>query len=271
MSSTDSEPERSPTQLSESSSSSLDSAQIEVEQILDHLTRITLVIRKSGTSFRFQKADRLFKPGDHNGQRHHLTMKLLVWPSRGGRGHWLVDTDHLTPIQERLVEANLRRRNRFRYAQRHAQKLALDADRVKGKCGIPQLDNPMPMNAVTPFQRTRNLVVLTGANAPNEDATHCPIVLSATTASAVGTQIQDLPRQMPTPSQLAKTAITAIAAHVKYPRPPRLREGLRYFQCPCCCKDLPELFHQQTQWKYVWILFLMSQSPPPRLSRAHVT
>ncbi|KAL7918134.1 nucleoside phosphorylase domain-containing protein [Trichoderma austrokoningii] len=54
---------------------------------------------------------------------------------------------------------------------------------------------------------------------------------------------------MPALSQVAKTNVTSISAKVDYPRPPRLKEGLRYFQCPCCCQMLPSMFREGTKWK----------------------
>ncbi|KAI0144952.1 hypothetical protein BJ166DRAFT_82212 [Pestalotiopsis sp. NC0098] len=75
------------------------------------------------------------------------------------------------------------------------------------------------------------------------------IIMSATTASAVGTQIEQVPQRLAPNTQLAKTNITSTAARVNYPRHPQAREGQRYFQCPCCCQVLPELFRQETHWK----------------------
>ncbi|KAK2053266.1 hypothetical protein LY76DRAFT_524943, partial [Colletotrichum caudatum] len=150
----------------------------EVEQIINHLTRVALAIRKSGTTSRLHKADRSFDPSNHGQLRRHLELVLLARGRRDGRKDYHIDSEALTDIQERLILVNLRRRNRYAYAQKHAKKLA----------------------------------------------------------------------RTPTPSRVAKTNITTTAAKVLYPRPPRSKV-IRYFQCPCCCQTLPDLYREKTLWK----------------------
>lgn len=228
----------------DSRSSYLAMAKHEVEQVLDHLARITLAIRKSGTNVRHRKADRLFDSKAHEDLRVHLNLIVLARGSQTGRNSWSLDANQLTPIQERLITANLRRRNRFIYAQRHAQKLGLNADKAHSKFALPEYDNPVPMDD----RRVPKQSVIRGASPALETITES-IIMSATTASAIGTRIEEVPHKLPVNIQLAKTNITSTAARVSYPRPPRAREGQRYFQCPCCCQVLPELFRQETHWK----------------------
>lgn len=203
-----------------------------------------MAIRKSGTNVRHRKADRLFDPMAHEDLRLHLILMVLVRGTETSRNSWSLDVNQLNPIQERLIMANLRRRNRFIYAQRHAQKLGLDADKAYGKFGLPELENPVPMDD----KRVSTNAIIRRPSLTNELMPQS-IILSATTASAVGTQIEQVPQRLPPNTQLAKTNITSIAARVNYPRPPQAREGQRYFQCPCCCQVLPELFRQETHWK----------------------
>lgn len=91
----------------------------DVEQILQQLAQLAVAIRKSGTSSRLQKADRFFDPERFEGFRKHLE---LVLHARGGElGRRFEDyqthAEQLTEAQRRLTDANLRRRNRFLYAQ----------------------------------------------------------------------------------------------------------------------------------------------------------
>ncbi|KAK2776658.1 hypothetical protein CKAH01_12308 [Colletotrichum kahawae] len=102
-------------------------AKAEVEQIINHLARVALAIRKSGTSSRLHKADRTFDPSKHQNFRRHLELIILARGCEDGRSDYHLDTEALTAIQERLILANLRRRNRYRYAQKHADKLAVDS------------------------------------------------------------------------------------------------------------------------------------------------
>jgi hypothetical protein len=251
MSSTNSESEETSVETPESSTSTLDSVKAEVEQIIDHLTRIAVAIRKTGSNFRYQKADRLFKPEAHEELRRHLNILVLARGSEAGREHWAVNANYLTPVQERLIRANLRRRNRFLYAQRHAQKLAVDTSKASSQFSMTQFENPVLVPNAKHSEDDIKMIPEASDTIEKEEPSPHSIVLSATTASAVETQIEEVPLRMPTPSRMAKTNITSTAARLKYPRPPRMREGLRYFQCPCCCQVLPELFREETQWRLV--------------------
>ncbi|KAF4954705.1 hypothetical protein FSARC_12035 [Fusarium sarcochroum] len=123
----------------------LDAAKHEVEQVIDHLTRLGFAIRKSGITSRSQKADRLFEFEDHHDLFRYLTVLILGRGSEEGREHYNVDPKTLSPIQERLAVANLRRRHRFLYAQKHAQKLAsvTVTSNTESQFDIPIFDNPV--------------------------------------------------------------------------------------------------------------------------------
>ncbi|KAK2022716.1 hypothetical protein LX32DRAFT_602292, partial [Colletotrichum zoysiae] len=117
--------------------SPLAEAKAEVEQIINHLTRVALAIRKSGTTSRLHKADRLFDPGNHGKFRRHLELIVLARGRRDGSKDYHIDSEALTDIQERLILANLRRRNRYTYAQKHVKKLAVDSTSSNNKGGTP--------------------------------------------------------------------------------------------------------------------------------------
>jgi hypothetical protein len=228
---------------------SLAAAKDEVEQIIDHLGRLAIAIRKSGTNSRAYKADRLFKSADHQELRRHLELLILARGSEEGRQEYHIDTESLSPVQERLILANLRRRNRFLYAQRHAQKLAFDAPSSESKFVIPILDGPAiqidgEKKSITVSREMR-------VDAPTETSVpHNHPVLTSTLASTIQPQVvAAAARKSAAPSEIAKTNITVTTAKVVYPRPPLLKAGLRYFQCPCCCQTLPEMFRQDTLWK----------------------
>jgi hypothetical protein len=262
MSSSDSEFEEESKMPPENSISLLASSKTEVEKILDHLARLAVAIRKSGANSRARKADRLFNPIDHNELRDHLTLIILARGGEESADHYTIDPSSLSPVQERLILANLRRRNRFVYAQRHARKLAFNAPSHESKFVFSGTDRFSFLLESDDVGQRRNHPEAMGQAIPGGvDITPAPRhhpLLTATSASAAGTQIQPLTQKITTPSQVAKTNITSTAAKVVYPRPPRLRDGLRYFQCPCCCQTLPEMFQQDTLWKQVNHLVLGS-------------
>lgn len=119
-----------------------------VELTLDQLARLSVLIRKSGFRFRHQKADRMLDFQDLTDDLKVLRGDLneIVLLHQGGPEMKLIDTlrrrllqgmisssvlivirawflapARLTPIQERLIRANLRRRNRFIYAYNKAK------------------------------------------------------------------------------------------------------------------------------------------------------
>ncbi|KAF3396453.1 hypothetical protein F1880_006928 [Penicillium rolfsii] len=99
-----------------------------VEGSLNQLTRLTVAIRKAGTRSRLQKADSSFNPDNPQicSLRRHLEVLLLARPDENGNSDYSeeqLDPAKLSPVRTQLVEANLKRRNRFLYAQQHAQKL----------------------------------------------------------------------------------------------------------------------------------------------------
>ncbi|KAF7543166.1 hypothetical protein G7Z17_g10964 [Cylindrodendrum hubeiense] len=161
----------------------LSGVKTEVEQIIDRLTRVAIAIRKSGTSSRIHKADNIFNPQRHQKLRDHLNIVVLAKGSEEGRTEYAVDAQFLTPVQERLIIANLRRRNRHK---------------VKGKRQDKRLESKT---------------------------------------------LKDIAQTV------AKTNITTTTAKIVYPRPPRAKEGLRFFQCPCCAQTLPDIYRQNTLWK----------------------
>ncbi|PYH52451.1 uncharacterized protein BO96DRAFT_415550 [Aspergillus niger CBS 101883] len=228
----------------------LDQAMQDVKSIIGQLSRITTSIRKAGTNARIQKADASYDP-DHpqvKALRIHLQLLLLSRPTNNGTlrvlisSHGVVltspvdetivtDSRSLTVIQQRLIEANLKRRNRFLYAQRHAIKLSDGGPTVSTSIQTPQ-KAPLPPGA-NPFARST-------------EEPELPKVYSTTTA----TDVQD-PIQLPTRSsvQPTTTVISAISSRVTYPKPPPLRSDQNIFQCPCCCQTLPASVGRGSQWK----------------------
>ncbi|KAI3048308.1 hypothetical protein CBS147352_6322 [Aspergillus niger] len=228
----------------------LDQAMQDVKSIIGQLSRITTSIRKAGTNARIQKADASYDP-DHpqvKALKIHLELLLLSRPTNNGTlrvlisSHGVVltspvdetivtDSRSLTVIQQRLIEANLKRRNRFLYAQRHAIKLSDRDPTVSTLIQTPR-KAPLPPGA-NPFARS--------TEEPERTTVH-----STTTA----TEVQD-PIPLPTrPSaQPATTVISAISSRVTYPKSPKLRPDQNVFYCPCCCQTLLASMSRGSQWK----------------------
>lgn len=236
------------------------------EAILDQLVRLAVAIRRSGTSSRLQKADLSFDPERHEDLRKYLTLIVLAKPSdiedkrheiweinaKDKSVNFDVDIAQLSTAQQHLINANLRRRNRFIYAQRHAKKLA----------PIQLSPSPEPVSkleVVTQPNRGLNIVMAESRARPPSPEAKPISALSAlamihsdatrmtdTTASAIGTSfVFDISAPSTVLSQVSSTG-----SKIRYPNPPQLKE-LNSFKCPCCCLTLPASFSERHRWKSV--------------------
>ncbi|RAK89626.1 hypothetical protein BO79DRAFT_227827 [Aspergillus costaricaensis CBS 115574] len=230
----------------------LGQAMQDVKSIIGQLSRIMTSIRKAGINARIQKADGSYDPGHPQVEalKNHLQLLLLLLSRPRYNGTLQAETSShgvllvssidgtivseprsLTVIQRRLIEANLKRRHRFLYAQRHAIKLS---DR-----------EPAPAKSIPTSRKIPQPLIL-NPNARSTDEPKLPTVYSTTTA----TEVQD-PIPFPTrdSAQPATTIISAISSRVTYPKPPQLRPDQNVFQCPCCCQTLPASMSRGSQWK----------------------
>lgn len=244
------------------SRSPLDKQMKAIELMLDQLARIALAVRRSGRRSRLQKADQQFKPEDHNDLQTHLVTILLAQPESSGGPFQSFDqknpsllkeqTDpaRLSEIQQRLVRCNLKRRNRFLYAQRHAEKLG---------SGILQNQHHIqPIEATeTPPDASKELVEVPVTSEPlpikekqpdrKENVPANPTIRTGTSASAVSDALalQQMHKAAPAPS----TVMSKTVLSLKYPHPPKVGDDVLIFKCPCCCQALPRIFSEGQKWK----------------------
>lgn len=236
------------------------------EAILDQLARLAVAIRKSGTSSRLQNADRTLNPEHHEDLQNHLVLILLAKPSdfEDRRRKLLefnaeekpmyfdVDITQLGMVQQRLVDANLRRRNRFIYAQRHASRLAPiqvsftpevvpDREVVNQSDQEPKIGSP-EIGAQRPSYETKSVSAGREWLKPLLDATG----MTETTVSPIGTLVMV---NASTPSTVMSQG-SSTGSKIAYPSPPKLK-GLDSFKCPCCCQTLPATLSERHQWMLV--------------------
>ncbi|OJJ73114.1 hypothetical protein ASPBRDRAFT_53345 [Aspergillus brasiliensis CBS 101740] len=228
----------------------LEQAMQDVRSIIGQLSRITSSIRRAGTNPQIQRADAPYDP-DHpqvRALRNHLQLLLLARPKKDDTPR-MVTTSHgvrvsylimritksaprpVTLTQKRLIEANLRRRYRFLYAQSHAVKLS-------GRDPTSLTSLPAPRK--TPLPPVMN------SFARSTEEPELPGVYNTTSATEVQETLSLSTRASAQPTT---TVITAISSRVTYPKPPRLRYDQNVFQCPCCCQILPASMGRGSQWK----------------------
>lgn len=182
--------------------------------------------------------------------------------------HATIPETGFTQIQHRLIRANLKRRNRFIYAQSHAHKLAavntshfskpriqlstraLEQRRVLDmlwfllslawlwKLRMAYLFRHSKWNTLSQSQTSRDDHAVTAKGEPMN---------TESSASAMTGFSAVRPRSLR--SHTARTQISVTTTKIEYPRPPRAVEGTLLFKCPCCCQPLPIMFAEETHWK----------------------
>jgi hypothetical protein len=221
------------------SNNDLSEAMKNTEEILDQLIRIAVAIRRSGTRARLQKADQLFRDDDYSDLRSHLNVVVL---SHAEFSEDQIDPKRLTKIQQRLITCNLKRRNRFIYAQKHSKRL---------NPALPNSAFAIDLGDAKPFDSKAQPVKL-GTEGKSLDAEVQSATSSrktgivpggtVTTATVVSSTLTLRPGTVP--SQAATTQVSSTGSRLSYPNPPKIKEGARVFKCPCCCQTLPSMMSE---------------------------
>ena len=216
----------------------------DVEDSLNQLTRLTVAIRKAGVRSRLQKADSAFDLASTQirSLRLHLETILLAKSDKHGSSassaqH--LDPTQLTSIQIRLIDANLRRRNRFLYAQKHSRRLGINSDDTN----LTPSEKPSAVNQPLHFDIDKKI-----SPSQKEDTSlkKDSQAQSATTATMVDGQIEFPPERVTMP---ATTVVSVTSSRITYPRAPLLQDRQMLFKCPCCCQTLPVAVLRGSHWK----------------------
>lgn len=228
-----------------------------VDLIMENLATIATVIRRTGKRSRLRRADLTFDPQRQIRLRQFFECLIILRPTENALFRPKIPEDwtsvipciaegegQLSPLQMRLIDANLRRRYRFLCAQRHSEKLAgsrtpaKTQDTTKSHAGtsttsvkeggVSRSSDSTPANSQTFTKPVKELSLRT----------------SSTKASTVETKYHSAEDKVHIP-RAPQTKITAITATTQYPSPMKphaedLKEH-KIFKCPCCCQPQPEI------------------------------
>ncbi len=218
-----------------------------VDSTIDQLNNLSMAVRRTGNQLRLQKADSRFMASEHSDLEKFLMICFFADPS-GVPGETPSGLNRLSAVQTRLINANLRRRNRFLYAQRHSLKLATRSrfhdDTIPRL--VPEQKSVQPVPDLSTVGKARSDVVLPhipGAG-PGMDVS---VPFDNSTATMVGSTIEQVRADCPMFDR--DTQITSTVSKVNYPHPPKVRDGISAFKCPCCCQTLPRMFSQGNRWR----------------------
>ncbi|KAF3149919.1 hypothetical protein TWF569_004835 [Orbilia oligospora] len=224
-------------------------ARRDVEVTLDQIIRLTVAIRKAGSSSRLKRADKSFDLDSPKIQELRGFLELIMHPKG------LKEEGQLTPIQSRLVEANLRRWHRFSYAKLHSKKLAR-SDTAPMEA-IPENPNPTlehkPQAGSKPavsFDIPETNKALQVSIVVPEGQTPRALSVMAPTATTAASAIEDIIIIPDKPiARTPVTVISRISSRITYPRPPNVSRYHTVFKCPCCLQSLPVAYTERSQWK----------------------
>ncbi|KAK8070435.1 hypothetical protein PG997_010638 [Apiospora hydei] len=237
-----------------------------IKATLKYLSKLSVSVRKSGTKFRHQRVDRLLEQGAPTLEefRRYMFWIILVGPTKmhllnsilqrytlTGDIVWkkiwitlkayFTDEQRLSPVQKRLIHANLVRRNRFDiYFRTYRQKIKSG----KGERVAKTAHGAAQQDTVTPKSASNKKVDA----APNQDpAPHTQSApsqsaksferkaVSSQPATGIGSLI--LPQGSPTQgTRSVSTKFSRGALKQDYPKCPSI-EGSTFW-CPFCAQPL---------------------------------
>lgn len=236
-----------------------------IDSTIETLAFIGVQIRRSGRNSRIRKADNSFDRNrdSYRNLRAHLACIVLARPTKEGRpkneGKDIHSVDYfaqikLSPIQERLIEANLRRRHRFKEAQRHSGKLRDHLGNVAPPV-IPQqfIATSTTQHSgqdVSPLQDKKIAAAMRQQKSGpglRKDDTHTIAPTSASGLDSAVGGLQEKRRLRPT-----ATRITSTTAKMRYSRAHKFSDAeQKLAKCPCCCQAIPATELEGSRWRYL--------------------
>lgn len=235
-----------------------------IEMYLGLLTTISMSIRKAGTNIRYREADAFLQlhPSipEYNALREHLAFILMVFaqqrlsegtPAVPTDGTCRIDVSRLTPIQGRLIEANILRRNRITYCMGASAVSSLNAVGTILPESLPEGPKlePQPVSTHEPVDYDFPDQAAQIANEARSVAAKLDrsIAGSSRSATHMGSDfVLSLPQIKRAKSTF--TRITHTGATLDYPQPPL---GRGNFQCLYCVQVLSADYRSESRWRLV--------------------
>ncbi|KAK8074295.1 hypothetical protein PG994_005194 [Apiospora phragmitis] len=271
----------------------LDEQKYYIRTTLKDLSNISTSIRKSGTKFRHQRVDRMLERRapkleefrrymfwiilvgptkmqllNSLLQRHTLTSDIIWKKAWITLRAYFTDEQRLSPVQKRLIHANLVRRNRFDvYFRMFCQK-------TEGDKGVAETGKTPIQHAAVPPRQTSTKKP---DSVPDQAGHHDPAprtqptpsqaaesvertVLSSQPATGIGSFV--MPKRPPTQgTRSVSTKFSRGALEQDYPKCPGAEGGA--FWCLFCAQPLDGSYSDRKRnkrWRYVWFILSLSDT-----------
>ncbi|KAK2589657.1 hypothetical protein QQS21_012664 [Conoideocrella luteorostrata] len=221
------------------SQAQVETATQNIDSALGSLSRLGLSIRQLGKASRTRRADRRFDPDEHEEFRTHLRCILLLRPTADRHSMKDIEESRLSQLQKRLIDCNLRRRNRFLLAQKHSEKLKASQRTPQSSRPAERPSAPLPLPSSSGHDKDETKATELKATTesgprPLREAERAGANLPSAASTTEGTPLALCD------DTAAKTTITSLARTKEFPRPPKPLIGRRIYRCPCCFQSLPD-------------------------------
>lgn len=245
----------------------------QITGVIDQLNRLSTAIRRSGSVMRYEKADLSLAISGHldfiSSLHFYLArevlshnphgMSLLRSKSFSGPRQSLKSISveealrfrqdlighTLRSVQDRLITANVKRRNRILYARRRAEKMVESLGMQSETSPSVKVSIPLALNRGPQIQQA----ILPQPNFGPEERraqTKAPGAPgTATTATGVGSQLNASHLR----SSVASGKLTRTGAATEFPRTPWRDRGTSIFQCPYCYDTMDRKYSERARWR----------------------
>jgi hypothetical protein len=225
-----------------------------VKTILGQLTRISTAIRRSGAKYRYQKADATLKEELFEDFKTHLTVVILMGSIEANTEEpadttamrvRITDSKRLTAVQDRLIRANIVRRNRIIFATQSMKPVAQQPQQPPPT--IIELPDATDKPKLRVLQISAKAIVDRPVISPQAPSIIAPSITQ--TATEMGSQFnwqQVAESKNSSPSVV--TRVTRTGAAQDYPSCPKpLYDD--FLQCPYCADMLPDSYSKNaSRW-----------------------
>jgi hypothetical protein len=247
---------------------SLPEAKNSIGQLLDVLVKLGIAIRQAGAASRLSNADGTFmKHGSDyvelegeladsfrfKGLRRRVTKEISSQELLEKESGW----DHENLFKEErdiLIRTNVRRRHRFLYARRRAEKLRTanalirkEPDDIQSNLNTApspasNRDQSIPRGALPRAVPATH----TGSAAGKRSTTRSERSVGSTNKLSIHKPAVPLPSAIEDDRPLAPPTVTT--SKVSYPKGPKLEEGASVAVCPYCRQTIPRATARGSAW-----------------------
>ncbi|ETS79010.1 hypothetical protein PFICI_08863 [Pestalotiopsis fici W106-1] len=228
-----------------------------IRTIIAQLTRFSSMIRRSGTKFRFKRADAALalRESEFNEFKEQLTNMVMIRSIKFDVGDPTsfevfqdkMNTDLLTPVQKRLIHGNVLRRNRIVEATKDMRPIEPQAkggleDPMHDSTFMPEIKMPIP----TPMPHVKAEPSKAGGTVKSSAQSRVGSI--ARSATEIGSQL-GLQLAPPKAAPSVMTKMTKIGISQDYPKCPKPISD-DFIQCPYCADVLPtEYRSHSSRWR----------------------